>query len=97
MAMPSDGLDGIGRRWPRALSRIRHGGGRELIIERTHEGLRTAWSNGKKSGRKPKLSERQQAEVRRMHAAGQSIVYIADVMQVSRPVIYRVLEAAPAG
>ena len=70
---------------------------RELIIERTHEGLRTAWSNGKKSGRKPKLSERQQAEVRRMHAAGQSIVYIADVMQVSRPVISRVLEAAPAG
>lgn len=65
---------------------------RELIVERTHEGLRTARLSGKRSGRKPKLSVRQQAEVRRMHEAGQSIVYIADVMKVSRPVIYRILE-----
>lgn len=65
---------------------------RELIIERTHEGLRTARASGKRPGRKPKLSVRQRAEVRRMHEAGQSIVYIADVMKVSRPVIYRILE-----
>lgn len=67
---------------------------RELLIERTHEGLRTARASGKRPGRKPKLSARQQAEVKRMHADGQSIVYIAEVMKVSRPVIYRVLEAA---
>jgi DNA invertase Pin-like site-specific DNA recombinase len=69
---------------------------RELIVERTHEGLRTAREKGHKSGRKPKLSEKQQAEVRRMHADGRTIVDIAEMFGVSRPVIYRVLEAAPA-
>jgi DNA invertase Pin-like site-specific DNA recombinase len=66
----------------------------DLIVERTHEGLRTARANGKVSGRKPKLSAKQRDEVRRMHADGKTIVYIAEVMKVSRPVIYRVLESA---
>jgi DNA invertase Pin-like site-specific DNA recombinase len=66
---------------------------RDLIVERTHEGLRTARLNGKVAGRKPKLSVKQQVEVRRMHSAGRTIVDIAEVFSVSRPVIYRVLEA----
>lgn len=65
---------------------------RSIIVERTHEGLRTARANGRVGGRKPRLSEKQQAEVRRMHEAGRSIVDIAEVFSVSRPVIYRVLE-----
>jgi DNA invertase Pin-like site-specific DNA recombinase len=69
---------------------------RELIVERTFEGLHTAWASGKRSGRKPKLSAKQQAEVRRMHEAGRTIVDIAEMFSVSRPVIYRVLEAKPA-
>jgi DNA invertase Pin-like site-specific DNA recombinase len=66
---------------------------RELIVERTHEGLRTAREKGHKSGRKPKLSEKQRAMVRQMHAQGGTIVDIAECFGVSRPVIYRVLEA----
>lgn len=65
---------------------------RELIIERTHEGLRTARAKGHKSGRAPKLSQAQRAEVLRLHDDGRSIVDIAELFNVSRPVIYRVLE-----
>lgn len=65
---------------------------RALIIERTHEGLRTAQLNGKRPGPKPKLSLRQQRDVRELHAAGRTIVDLADSFGVSRPVIYRVLE-----
>lgn len=66
---------------------------RELIIERTHEGLRTAKLAGKKAGPKPKLSDKQRQAVREMHAAGRTIVDIAEVFSVSRPVIYRALES----
>lgn len=65
---------------------------RELIIERTHEGLRTARLKGHKSGRKPKLGDKQRAMVLEMHAAGRSVTDIAEVFDVSRPLIYRVLE-----
>lgn len=65
---------------------------RNLIIERTHEGLRTAKLNGKKAGPKPKLSDKQRQAVREMHAGGRTIVDIAEVFGVSRPVIYRALE-----
>jgi DNA invertase Pin-like site-specific DNA recombinase len=67
---------------------------RNLIIERTHEGLRTARLAGKRPGPKPKLSPKQRDMVRKMHADGRTVVDIAEVFSVSRPVIYRVLEAA---
>lgn len=67
---------------------------RELIIERTHEGLRTARERGHKSGRKAKLSEKQCEAVRQMHTDGRSVTEIAELFNVSRPLIYRVLEAA---
>lgn len=67
---------------------------RELIIERTHEGLRTARLAGKRPGPKPKLSPKQRDMVKQMHAGGRTVVDIAEVFEVSRPVIYRVLEAA---
>lgn len=67
---------------------------RDMISERTLEGLATAHANGKFGGRKPRLSPKQQAEVRRMFDAGRNISDIAEVMSVSRPVIYRVLQAA---
>jgi DNA invertase Pin-like site-specific DNA recombinase len=67
---------------------------RDIIVERTHEGLRTAKANGKVGGRKPKLSAKQQAEVRRMHEAGRTVVDIAEMFSVSRPAIYRILEVS---
>lgn len=69
---------------------------RDLIVERTHEGLRTARANGKVAGRKPKLTAKQQAEVLRLHADGRTIVDIAGLFSVSRPVVYRILENAQA-
>lgn len=69
---------------------------RELLVERTHDGLRTAKLNGKKAGPKPKLSAADQRHVRRMHADGETIVEIARTFKVSRPVIYRVLDAEQA-
>ena len=44
-------------------------------------------------GRKPKLSERQVAVIRTMHASGEpTITALADTFKVTRPTIYRVLE-----
>lgn len=65
---------------------------RELIVERTHEGLRTARKNGHRSGRKPKLTPKQIEAVRQMHAAGRNVTDIAEMFSVSRPLVYRVLE-----
>ncbi len=45
-------------------------------------------------GRQPKLTPKQQAELRRMHAAGDySITDLADLFSVSRPTVYRTLQA----
>jgi DNA invertase Pin-like site-specific DNA recombinase len=67
---------------------------RELIIERTKDGLKTARANGKRPGPKPKLTPKQMDGVRQMHAAGRTVVDLAAMFSVSRPVIYRVLEKA---
>lgn len=65
---------------------------RDLIVERTHEGLRTARLNGKRPGRKHKLTAKQKTHVREMHAAGgRTVTDIAEMFRVSRPVIYRAL------
>lgn len=64
---------------------------RDLIIERTHEGLRTARANGKRPGPKNKLTARDKAGVKELYNAGRSIVDIAAMFKVSRPVIYRAL------
>jgi DNA invertase Pin-like site-specific DNA recombinase len=42
----------------------------DLIRMRTREGMAIARAKGKLRGRKPKLSERQQLELRRMHDSG---------------------------
>ena len=51
-----------------------------------------ARARGKLRGKKPKLSERQQKELRRMHdTGGYSIGDLGDVFGVSRPTVYRTL------
>jgi DNA invertase Pin-like site-specific DNA recombinase len=60
---------------------------------RTREGMAVARAKGKLRGKQPKLSTRQQAELRRMHdAGGYTIADLAEVFSVSRPTVYRVLE-----
>jgi DNA invertase Pin-like site-specific DNA recombinase len=73
----------------------------DLIRMRTREGMAVARSEGKLKGKKPKLSDRRQAELRRMYDTEEySISDLAEVFDVSRPTVYRVLartKAAEAG
>ena len=65
----------------------------DLIRMRTREGMAIARAKGRMKGRKPKLSDRRQAELRRMYDAGDhSISDLAEVFDVSRPTVYRVLQ-----
>jgi DNA invertase Pin-like site-specific DNA recombinase len=70
----------------------------DLIKMRTREGMAVARAKGKLRGSKPKLSEKQQRELRRMQETGDySISDLAEVFSVSRPTFYRTLGRAQAG
>ncbi len=63
---------------------------------RTREGMAMARAKGRLRGKKPKLSEKQGKELRRMYDTGEySISDLADVFSVSRPTIYRTLHRVP--
>ncbi len=65
----------------------------DLIRMRTREGMALARAKGKLRGKKPKLSDRQQKELRRMYdTADYSISDLAEVFSISRPTVYRTLE-----
>ena len=67
----------------------------DLIRMRTREGMAVARAKGKLRGKQPKLSDKQQKELCRMHASGDySIGDLAEVFAVSRPTVYRALERA---
>src|SRR5271154_2507124 len=64
----------------------------DLIRMRTREGMAIARSKGKLRGKQPKLSTRQQRELRRMHDVGTySISDLAELFAVSRPTVSRTL------
>ena len=64
----------------------------DLIRMRTREGMAIARARGKLRGKQPKLSEKQQKELRRMHGTGEySISDLAELFSVSRPTVYRTL------
>lgn len=64
----------------------------DLIRLRTREGMAVARAKGKLRGKKPKLSERQQKELRRMYDTGEySISDLAELFSISRPTVYRTL------
>ena len=64
----------------------------DLIRLRTREGMAIARAKGKLRGKQPKLSERQQRELCRMHNTGEySISDLAELFSVSRPTVYRTL------
>lgn len=65
---------------------------------RTRKGMAVARAKGKLEGKKPKLSDRRQAELRKMYGTGDySISGLAKVFDVSRPTVYRVLQRTAAG
>lgn len=64
----------------------------DLIRLRTREGMAVARAKGKLRGKPPKLTQKQQTELRRMHNTGDySISDLAEVFSVSRPTVYRTL------
>lgn len=64
----------------------------DLIRLRTREGMAIARAKGKLKGRQPKLSAKQQAELKRMHATGDySISDLAELFTVARATVYRTL------
>ncbi len=64
----------------------------DLIRMRTREGMAVARAKGKLRGKRPKLSDKQQNELRRMHDTGDySISDLAEVFSISRPTVYRTL------
>ena len=64
----------------------------DLIRMRTRKGMAIARARGKLRGKQPKLSDRQQRELCRMHATGEySISDLAELCSVSRPTVYRTL------
>ncbi|CAN5800441.1 recombinase family protein [soil metagenome] len=69
----------------------------DLIRLRTREGMAVARARGKLRGKQPKLSAKQQKELRRMYdSAEYSISDLAEVFSVSRPTVYRTLNRVPS-
>ena len=65
----------------------------DLIRMRTREGMAIARARGKLRGKQPKLSDKQQRELCRMHATGEySVSDLAELFSVSRPTVYRTLQ-----
>jgi DNA invertase Pin-like site-specific DNA recombinase len=62
---------------------------RHLILSRTAEGRTRAQANGVRFGRKPSLTPYQRAEALRRRAAGETLVEIAQSMNVSHMTIAR--------
>lgn len=64
----------------------------DILRMRTREGMAVARAKGKLKGRQPKLSIKQQAELKKMYKAGEhSISDLAEIFDVSRPTVYRTL------
>lgn len=67
----------------------------ELLRMRTREGMAIAKAKGRLKGRAPKLSTSRQARLLELHAAGNhTIAELAELFEVSRQTVYRVLERA---
>lgn len=63
---------------------------RDLIHMRTMEGLAAARARGRTGGRKPKLTDAQAAEVRRLYAAREkTVAEIGELFGITRESVYR--------
>jgi DNA invertase Pin-like site-specific DNA recombinase len=64
----------------------------DLIRLRTREGMKIARAKGRLRGKQPKMSDKQQKELGRMHGTGQyTISDLAELFSISRPTVYRTL------
>lgn len=72
------------------------GGGRDLLIERTHEGLDHARAEGRIGGRPRKLTPAQVEAIRVSREAGTSVTELAAMHKVSLWTVCRALAAGVA-
>ena len=75
---------------------------RDLIRERTVDGLRAAQAQGRRGGRPPAVDEDALAVARVWHSCGESVTAIARHLKIGRSTLYRALQPqegdpAPAG
>ena len=64
----------------------------DLIRLRTREGMAIARAKGKLRGKQPKLTTKQQKELRRMYDTGEYFISdLAELFAVSRATVYRTL------
>ena len=67
---------------------------RDLLIERTHAGIKRAKAEGKAFGRPSALTDSQQVEVKQQLQAGVPVAQIARTYETSRQTIMRVRDAS---
>lgn len=65
---------------------------RDLLIERTREGVAHARAQGRVAGPKPKLDNEQAQVAKELVESGRSVSAVARTFHVSRPTIYRALK-----
>lgn len=68
---------------------------RDLLIERTREGVAHARAEGRVAGPKPKLSSEQVRLARKAVVDGESVSSVARSLGVSRQTVYRAMERDP--
>ena len=69
----------------------------DLIRMRTCDWMAVARAQGKLKGRQPKLSPKQQRELKRMHQTGEyTISDLGELFSVSRPTVYRTINRTAA-
>lgn len=69
---------------------------RDLLIQRTREGVAHARAQGRVAGPKPKLSDEQAQVAKELLDGGKSVSAVARTFNVSRPTIYRAIERLEA-
>ena len=65
---------------------------RDLLIQRTREGVAHARAQGRVAGPKPKLSDEQAQVAKELIDGGKSVSAVARTFNESRPTIYRAIE-----
>lgn len=65
---------------------------KDLLIQRTREGVAHAREQGRVAGPKPKLNLEQKKQINQLFQSGESVSALARSFKVSRPTIYRALK-----
>jgi DNA invertase Pin-like site-specific DNA recombinase len=69
---------------------------RKLMLERVAEARAARQARGVRMGRKATLTDAQKRQIRRLHAAGETVPQLVETFKVSRRTVYRALGEATA-